>query len=264
MTESSKGIPGDQPELGELAAILAEAWDRAETVVAPSVSRPATDLDDAYRIQEMVVERRMAAGHRPTGWKMGLTSSPEAVPIVGTLLDDMVVPSGTRLDLSSMVAPLIEAELAFVVGEQIRPDSDEAAIAGGPHEVAAALEVIDYRTRDSSSSIDWVADNATVAYAVVGQRHRLGEVTSLRQLRVDLECEGESIATGAGSLVMGDPLRAISWLARHLAERGKSLEPGEIVLTGSLTGHHEVAPGRTYAATFDEIGSVSVVFDRAP
>lgn len=264
MTESapSSGEPGDQPQLAELAAILAEAWDRAETVVAPSVLRPGTDLDDAYRIQEMVVERRMAADRRRSGWKLGLTSSPEAVPIVGTLLDDMIVPSGARLDLSSMVAPLIEAELAFVVGERITPDSDEAAIASGSHEVAAALEVIDYRTRDSSSSVDWVADNATVAYAVLGERHRLREVKSLSRLRVDLECDGESIATGAGSLVMGDPIRAVIWLARHLAERGRTLDPGAVVLTGSLTGHHEVVPGRTYAASFDEIGAVAVVFDQ--
>lgn len=247
-------------ELVGLADALAGAWERAEAVEAPSRVRPATDLAEAYRIQEMVVERRMAAGRQRVGWKLGLTSSPAAVPIVGTLLDDMVVGSGARLSPAQMVAPLIEAELAFVVGEPIGPETEADEIAAGPHQVAPALEVIDYRTKDSSGSVDWVADNATVAYAVVGERIRLAEAGPLGSVSVELSRDGGVVASGRGSLVMGDPLRAIQWLAEHLFARDRALEPGQVILTGSLTGHHAVERGAAYVAAFGRIGEVSVSF----
>jgi 2-keto-4-pentenoate hydratase len=248
------------PGLDDLAAMLAGAWERAEAVPAPSRLRPETDLEDAYRIQEMVVGQRMAAGRRMAGWKMGLTSSPDSQPIVGTLLDDMVVPSGVVLDPAGMVAPLVEAELVFVVGETIPAGSGIDDIARGDHRVAAGLEVIDYRTVDSDGVVDWVADNSTVAYAVMGEPRALAEVAPLTSIGVELFSGAESLATGAGSLVMGEPLRAIAWLADHLAGRGLVLEAGAVVLTGSLTGHHRVTPGLVYRASFDRLGEVTATF----
>jgi 2-keto-4-pentenoate hydratase len=244
----------------QLAEVLAQAWEQAQAVPAPTTVAPDLTLEDAYAIQDRVIDIRLATGRRRTGWKMGLTSSPDATPIVGTLLDDMVVGSGVTLDLDSMVAPLIEAELAFVVGERIDAEADADDIARGRHRVAAALEVIDYRTRDSKGVVDWVADNSTVAYAVLGPETELGELGSLGSIEVTLRSDGEEIAAGEGSRVMGDPLRAIAWLARHLATRHRALDPGTVVLTGSLTGHHSVTPGSAYTASFSKLGDVSVRF----
>lgn len=244
-----------------VADMLSEAWDRAEAVPAPTTLNPETDLADAYRIQDLVIERRLERGRTRAGWKMGLTSAAGATPIVGTLLDDMIVPSGERLDPALMVAPMIEAEIAFFPAEPIEAGTTAAMIAAGAHGVAPALEVIDYRTRDSNGPVDWVADNSTVAYAVVGERLPLAALGSLAATRVQLTQDGGQIAAGAGAQVMGDPLQAIAWLADHLAERGRDLAAGAVVLTGSLTGHHSVRSGSTYAASFDSLGSVSVSFD---
>lgn len=246
--------------LSELSESLAGAWEEARTVTAPSTVRPETTLDEAYAIQDRVIDIRLGSGRQRVGWKMGLTSSPDATPIVGTLLDDMIVASGVTLDPDSMVAPLIEAEIAFVVGEPISADADADDIAKGAHRVAAALEVIDYRTRDSSGIVDWVADNSTVAYAVLGPMTALADAGPLSSIDVILRRDAEEIATGRGAQVMGDPLRAIAWLARHLATRDRRLEPGAVVLTGSLTGNHMTAPGSVYAASFSELGEVSVHF----
>lgn len=246
-----------------LAEALARAWEQAQVVPAPTTVAPDLTLDDAYAIQDRVIDIRLATGRRRAGWKMGLTSSPDATPIVGALLDDMIVASGVTLNPDSMVAPLVEAELAFVVGEPIGPDASADDIARGSHRVAAALEVIDYRTRDSKGVVDWVADNSTVAYAVLGPELDLGEVGSLGSIEVTLRSDGEEIATGEGTRVMGDPLRAIAWLARHLAIRRRTLDPGAVVLTGSLTGHHGVTPGNSYTASFTRLGEASVRFATA-
>ncbi|CAN5862569.1 2-oxo-hepta-3-ene-1,7-dioic acid hydratase [soil metagenome] len=261
MTEgqTDRGV-SDAEELARLASGLADAWERAETVPAPSIERPATTIEEAYRIQEMIIERRLSSGRRRAGWKMGLTSSPGTEPIVGTLLDDMVVGTGVDLSLAALVEPLLEAEIAVVIGEHIAADSDVETIAAGAHSVAAALEVIDYRTKGAAGAVDWVADNATVAFAVVSEAVPFTEVPSLAGIGVELFGGAESMAAGDGSLVMGDPLRALQWLATHLARRGHALDAGDVVLTGSLTGHHRAVADVVYTARFDQIGSAAVRF----
>jgi 2-keto-4-pentenoate hydratase len=201
-------------------------------------------------------------GRGRTGWKLGLTSAePPAAPIVGTLLSDMVVPTGSDLDLHSMVGPMVEAELVVRIGETIEGPQTLAELEQGPHEVGPGLEVIDYRTIDSSGVVDWIADNSTVAYTVVGDftpvaKSKPAEVTAT------LTGNGRRLASGEGRLVMGNPLAAVAWLSGHLADRGLRLEQGHVVLTGSLTGHHAVPKDRDseFTADFGALGTVGVRF----
>jgi 2-keto-4-pentenoate hydratase len=130
----------------------------------------------------------------------------------------------------------------------------------GPHLLGPGIEVIDYRTVDSKGAIDWIADNSTVAYAVVGDLIPVSDVDAAA-MEVRLSSGDAELATGRGSKVMGNPLAAVAWLSGHLSERGRSLEEGAVVLTGSLTGHHLVTgPDTDYRADFGELGQVSVSF----
>jgi 2-keto-4-pentenoate hydratase len=65
-----------------------------------------------------------------------------------------------------------------------------------------------------------------------------------------------------GDQVMGDPLAAVSWLTGHVVSRGHTLAKGDVILTGSLTGHHRVAPAAVsvFEADFAELGRVQVRF----
>ena len=60
---------------------------------------------------------------------------------------------------------------------------------------------------------------------------------------------------------MGNPLAAVAWLSGHLVERGRPLQRGQVILTGSLTGHHPV-PAREveFTADFGDLGNVAVRF----
>jgi 2-keto-4-pentenoate hydratase len=133
-------------------------------------------------------------------------------------------------------------------------------LAQGPHEVGPGIEVIDYRTIDSAGVIDWVADNSTVAYAVVGSLTPVAE-TDPATIEASLSCAGGQLGAGRGDQVMGNPLAAVAWLSGHLVEKGRRLERGQVVLTGSLTGHHAVAGAVECAADFGELGGVSLRFE---
>jgi 2-keto-4-pentenoate hydratase len=248
--------------LGDLALALDDAWAGAVTVQAPSQQEPSLTTADAYSIQDLIIERRIKAGRRRAGWKMGLTSAtPPTTPIVGTLLDDMIVPSGSDLSLGTMVAPMVEAELVVRIGETIDRTRTVAELERGPHEVGPGIEVIDYRTTDSSGVVDWIADNSTVAYAVVGTLFPIADVMH-PGVEASLSCDGRHLASGKGEKVMGNPLAAVVWLSQHLVERGLPLERGDVILTGSLTGHHPVVPEESSRVTadFDTLGIVEVGF----
>jgi 2-keto-4-pentenoate hydratase len=247
--------------LGELARALDDAWTGAVTVPAPSKIEPSLTIDEAYAVQELIIDRRVGSGRRRAGWKMGLTTAaPPAIPIVGTLLDDMIVASETELSLATMVAPMVEAEFVVRIGKTIERATTVAELERGPHEVGPGIEVIDYHTTDSSGVVDWIADNSTVAYAVLGELVPVADVRPA-EVGASLSCDGEHLASGTGRQVMGNPLAAVAWLSQHVIERGHPLQRGDVILTGSLTGHH-VVPGRQveFAADFGGLGRVAVRF----
>ena len=72
--------------------------------IAPLTARAeGLTIADAYAIQTRVIDRRIAAGARPVGRKIGLTSKPMQdllgvdEPDFGVLLDDMVVEDGDEI-----------------------------------------------------------------------------------------------------------------------------------------------------------------------
>lgn len=249
--------------LGVIARNLDDAWTNSVAIPAPTTYDRELTTQDAYLVQEEIVDRRLGRGRKRSGWKLGLTSAgPGVTPIVGTLLDDMVVKSGTRLSLATMVAPMIEAEIVVRVGETLDRPVTVPELMEGNHEVGPGLEVIDYRTTNSTGVVDWIADNSTVAYAVVGELVPIASVTPAA-LTVSLSGQTGHLASGTGDLVMGNPIAAVAWLSSHLAERGHRLEEGAIILTGSITGHHPVIPGKSveFSADFSGFETVTVGFD---
>ena len=59
-------------------------------------------MDDAYAIQDALCARKLAAGRRVIGWKIGLTSKAMQdalkidIPDSGVLFDDMVFENGAH------------------------------------------------------------------------------------------------------------------------------------------------------------------------
>jgi len=77
---------------------------------------------------------------------------------------------------------------------------------------------------------------------------------------VVLKKNGEEVASATGAAVLGDPPRAVAWLANKLAEHHQSLKAGDIVLPGSMTPIYPVGTADRVEAEFDVLGSVSVRF----
>ena len=248
-----------------------ELWQAERTArpVPPLTDRhPELRIEDAYAIQTLNTDRRLAGGARIIGRKVGLTSRPMQEllgvdePDYGVLTDDMVVEDGDEIPLSRLVQPRVEAELAFVMdrdlaGPGVTTANALAAIAG----VLPAVEVVDSRVADwKIKLVDTVADNASSGLIVTGGTLRRVVDLDLRLLGVVVTRGGELLDTGAGAAALGNPARCVAWLANKLAAFGDGLRAGDVVLPGAVHKMVPVEPGDVFRAEFAHLGAVTVRF----
>jgi 2-keto-4-pentenoate hydratase len=241
----------------------------------------STDVALAYQVQNALTAARKAAGARVVGRKVGLTST--AVqrqlgvnqPDFGVLFDDMLVPSGAEVDSGRLIAPKAEAEIAFVLSADVdgfaaglSPDApasaaDRAAAAAAVDYAVAALEIVDSRVAGWDITItDTVADNASSALYVLGdKRVPLGEFAPAEVI-MNLEKNGAPASSGNGAACLGDPLNALTWLARTAASLGAPLRAGDVILSGALGAMVTAEPGTEITAELSTLGRVSVTFSK--
>jgi 2-keto-4-pentenoate hydratase len=258
----------DVTRRAEAADLLGAAYATG-TPIDPLVERyPDMDLDDSYAIQVLQLTRRLEAGARLVGHKVGLTS--EAMrrqmgvdqPDFGYLLDGMFHLESLPIPMAGFLQPRMEPEVAFVLGRPLRgPGVTVAEAVRAVDFVLPALEIIDSRIRDWRIGIlDTVADNASSGGVVLGGRPVPLDALDLRTSGCLLHCNGELVASGVGAAVLGSPLSSLVWLANTLGARGAGLEAGHVVLPGSITASVRVVAGDTFSATFAGIGSVTACF----
>jgi len=256
----------------------AESLDQAERTRIQagllSLRHPRMDMDDAYAVQSAWVKKKIAAGRKPIGWKIGLTSKAMQyalnidIPDSGVLLDDMMFEDGATVPADRFIQPRIEAEIAFVMKAPLRgPDISIFDVLNATDYVTPALEILDTRilrvdpqTKKPRTIVDTISDNAANAGIVTGGRAvRPGEI-DMRWMGAIVSRNAEVEETGLGAGVLNQPARGVAWLANRLAQYGDGIEAGQIVLAGSFIRPIEARHGDTINADFGPYGSVSLYF----
>jgi 2-keto-4-pentenoate hydratase len=251
-------------DLDTVATDLLDAYDTGKTL-APLTG---LTLDDAYAIQQIQVRRRVAAGARVIGFKVGLTSAPMRKqlgidePDYGHLFDDMLYAADAPIPTSRYLQPRAEPEVALVLGRPVRgPGLGVTDLLSAVAYALPAIEIIDSRITDWRIGLhDTIADNASSGGLVLGQTPTPLSGIDLSLIGCVLRRNGRIQHTGAGAAVLGSPLHAATWLANTLTRRGVELAAGHVILTGSLTAAVPVQPGDTVSAELDRLGAVTAVF----
>jgi 2-oxo-hept-3-ene-1,7-dioate hydratase len=249
------------------ADILITAQSERKQAVQLSKTWPDITIEDAYAISTEVTQRRIAAGARLIGHKVGLTSkamqrsSQIDEPDFGYLLDHMMIADGAKVAHESYCRPRVEIELAFVMGVALKgPGVSLTDVLRATEYVVPAIEIVDARLQDPRKIFDTVADNGAAAGIVVGGR-------PVKPLDVDLRWVGgimyrnsEIEETGVAAGVLGHPALGVAWLANKLGSHGVALEPGHLVLAGSFTRVVFAQKGDTLHADFGALGGIAVQF----
>jgi 2-oxo-3-hexenedioate decarboxylase len=253
-------------DVGKWANYLFEAERRCEAVSPITDIEPDLTVDEAYEIQDELLARRLDAGERIVGAKVGLTSRAKqedmgiSEPIFGWLTDAMMLTPEQPLRLRECIHPRVEPEIVFVLGERLDgPGVGVHDALGATSAVCGGMEVIDSRFVDFRFGLpDVVSDNTSACRFLLGTALAPPTDFDISLLGCLLEVGGTLLATAAGAAVLGHPAVALAELANFLGRRGKHLEPGWVVLSGGLTAAVPLEPGSHVNATFAHLGSVQM------
>jgi 2-oxopent-4-enoate/cis-2-oxohex-4-enoate hydratase len=239
------------------------------TAVDPLTDRePDITIEDAYAIQQHMVQHRLDAGEAIIGKKIGVTSKivmemlKVDQPDFGQMTSGMVFNEGEPIEAATMIAPRAEAEVAFVLRTDLQgPGVTAADVLRVTDFVVPCFEIVDSRIKDWKIKIqDTVADNASCGVLTLGGVRKSPRHLDLALAGMVLEKNGEVVSTSTGAAVQGSPANAIAWLANTLGRLGIGLMAGEVILSGSQSPLVDVTPGDSLSCTVGGLGGTSVRF----
>lgn len=250
----------------EIVTYLYDAEKECREVIKVTDQYPDLTIEKAYDVQKQLLQRKIQAGTRSIGYKLGLTSKAKQEmmgvyeAIYGELTSDMLALEWESIDFEQLIHPKAEPEIAFFIGEDLQGTNITGEdVLRATQYVAAAIEVIDSRYLDFKFTLaDVVADNCSSAKFIIGSKMVPVRELNLPEIGVVLSKNNQVMATGAGAAVLGDPAVSVAWAVNKLGERGLGLRKGDIVLSGAITEAIAFQPGDTIQAQFAHLGSVSL------
>ncbi|MPY55939.1 2-keto-4-pentenoate hydratase [Streptomyces spongiae] len=256
------------PSVEQAAARLAAAFDEGCPVAPVRDLIGSHDIAAAYAVQQELTRRRQAGGAVVVGRKIGLTSPAVQQqlgvdqPDFGVLFADMDVSAEPEVPSARLLQPKAEAEIAFVLKEDLAEgDLDPAQVRAAVDYAVAALEIVDSRIADWDISLaDTVADNASSGlFVLAGHRLTLADFQP-RETTMRLYADDVLVSEGNGAACLGDPLDALAWLARTARDLGDPLRAGQVILSGALGPMVPAPPGTRIRAEISSLGTVSATF----
>ena len=258
-------MPLTPDEIERMAASLAAAHASGRESREAALHR-LTGMADAENIQEAML--RMLADAQvgyalgassPTTARLLGTNAPILAPLLrGSLLDDgstYLLPQGT-IGLG--------AGFCFVLGRPLEDVSDGPAGDRKATDACIAchleLHILGRRVPHGTPLNEWTAtaDLGLEVVHVLGPRVTDWRSIDLTSTVIRVRLDGNAVTQGHGSDAFGAPVGAVAWTARWLAGRGRRIEAGELVTTGSLTGLVRVIPGQRVSADVEGVGAVTL------
>ncbi|MDP9103606.1 MAG: fumarylacetoacetate hydrolase family protein [Pseudomonadota bacterium] len=223
----------------------------------------AKDPEGAYAIQDALIERLIARGAgQIVGWKIGLTTSAMqamagfSTPVAGAILASRAVSAGATVEASCYGRLGVESEVAVRLCATPPKEASEEVLFNCIDAVAAAFELIDDRGANYAilEACTLIADNSWNAGIVLGAAAPAVTIGQLKDVTGTLVRNGGPLGKGENP----DALAVVAWLSEHLRGRGRRLEPGQWVLTGSVVRTEFASPGEHYQLTVGELPPVEL------
>lgn len=218
------------------------------------------DLPAAYAVQDAMAAAQGAIG----GWKIG-APSPDATPIYAPMPLAWIAAAGSTLSGDRWRYRGLEAEIAFLVGEDLPPRStpytreEVLAAMASCHPVIEELETafVDPTTVERMSMF---ADMQMHGGFVYGDAIPNWQSINWNTTEVSLSVDGIVRVERTGSNTSGDLLKLLPWLANEGAVRTGGLTKGQWITTGSWTGNTLADAGSVVHVDFKNVGSVDLRF----
>jgi 2-keto-4-pentenoate hydratase len=254
-----------QPEGRRFNALAETLWD-AERTGRPArrlrALLPELSVANAYAIRREVDLMRMIQGAAPVGRKIGLAARElqerfgAEEPFWAYIFSTGRLRNGATLDLSGLLRPQLEPEVAVLLGHDLdTPGVTKARAAAAIATVQPAFEIVDQRTDAEGFDLgEVIADSGWNAGFLLGDAiPATGLDLDAVQVRLSSAVRGE-LRTGDATELMDGPAGCLAWLAEKMIAIGEPLRAGELVLTGTLAGATPLKYSDTITAEFTGLG----------
>lgn len=221
---------------------------------------------EAYQIQERGMEFRINSGEKKVGLKMGLTSEAKRkqmdldAPLYGELTDKMHIPNGGVFKMQGQIHPKIEPEVAFFIERELSGVVTRDQVLAACSGVCASLEILDSRYTQFKyfSMEDVISDNSSSSHFILGDKIENFNEIDLKDLDIKMLVNGQVAQEGSSVAISGDPVVSVIQLCQLLAERGRALPAGSIVLAGAATAAVTLEAGMKIELEIEKLGKLSV------
>ena len=254
-----------QEKLIEAAQLLFDAEAQHQTCQPIREIIGENDIESAYAIQRINIDKRIANGAKRVGAKIGLTSLAVQKqlgvdqPDFGVLLSGTQVANRGEISAKEILQPKAEAEIAFVLSADLTNNNNtEDDILAATEYVCAAIEIVGSRVENWNIRItDTVADNASASHFVLGDEKYVPTEVDMVNCKMSLNKNGNIVSEGSGAACMGSPVAAVVWLANTMSSLGTPLQKGDIILSGALGPMCAAEANNCFEATIEGFGKVS-------
>jgi 2-keto-4-pentenoate hydratase len=225
------------------------------------------DEGAAYLVQE-AVHRRLEPMLGPRiGYKIACTTPVMQAylgigsPCAAGIFRDGLHRSGVVLRRGDYRRIGVECEIAVRLADDLAGPVAPAEAASAVGAWIPAVEIVDDRYADwrNTDTPTLIADDFFAAGAVLGEA--VADPGDAAALVGSTTINGDEVGRGEGSDVLGHPLNALAWLAASLAQRGRWLRAGEVILLGSLVETKWLDPGDRASIEVAGLGRVDVAVD---
>jgi len=217
--------------------------------------------DDAYKIQQVSIARRLDRGESFIGLKMGFTSKAKMIQmgvndlIWGRLTSTMNIKNGDSIDLNKFIHPRAEPEVCFLVKQDITTEVALEDVGEYIEAIAPAIEIIDSRYKDFKFSLeDVIADNCSSAGLIIGDWKELPN--DIADLKIELKIDNEVVEEGSTANILGNPLLSFVDATRLAVKYEQPIYKGNYIMAGSATAAKYLASGQHVKAIVEGLGEV--------
>ena len=232
----------------------------------PAALRPV-DLTAAYATADEIVVALERRWGDVVGYKVGATSTAGqgmlglTEPFYGRIFAGCVVAGEGPWTVSDGRSSA-EAEVGFVLGADLPPGQGAYSLEAVAAAVARVIPLIEinrpaYERPFEVGGLCLIADNGVTQGLVRGGPGvALVDPEALAHETVSMVRDGASCADGRASVVLGNPLNALVWLANTLNARGTGLRVGDVVASGAMTPPIPIAAGDRLSAEYSTLGRI--------
>ena len=224
-----------------------------------------SDLHTGLSRQLEALEEKLAAGERLGGWKVGLTSGRARDSMgagfrpFGYVLESRIFASGARIGLDTFESVGVENECCFTMARELAGEVSRDDVIDAVEGVAPGFEINERRLPPDAPAQERLADDLSQWGIVAGTLRSISEI-DFESLVVTLSRDGEAVETVAARGHIEDHFASIAALAAQLSGFGRTLRPGQRVITGSF-GRCPVTEPSGWSGDFGAgLGVVEVVF----